>query len=140
MDNTKDTKDAPKAPTAADTAKDAGRTLQAMEAAKTPAEHDRASRTEDAPKAHPGTPAKPVADANPDEVLGMGDSWPNMISSAGLNPIQRARVEGAPLDGALGGTVLGPFAVRTPSREERLATRQTAATEKASKSKDKDNE
>jgi hypothetical protein len=114
------------APSAADLAKDAGRAPQAMEAAKTPAEHEKATRTEAPPKANPGTESKPKADANPDEVAGMGDSWPNMMSTAGLNAIQRARVEGTPMDGQLGGAVLSPREVRVPSREERLADRAAA--------------
>lgn len=127
-----------KAPSAADAAKEAGRTPQAMEAAKTPAQHEKASRTEDAPKANPGTENKPKADANPDEVAGMGDSWPNMLSTSGLNAIQRARVEGTPMDGALGSAVLGPQAVQTPSREERLADRRAADAAERGEKKEKE--
>ncbi len=124
-------------PSRAEAAESAGRTPQAMEAASTVEEHDAASRTEEPPKANPDTDAKPAADANADEVSGGSDSWPNYLSTAGLNPIQRARVEGTPIDGALGGAVLGPQATRTPSREERMADRRAADDAEAGKSKKK---
>lgn len=52
------------------------------------------------PIAHEGTPAKPAAEANASDVLG-SDSGPNYLSTAGLTPTQRARVEGTPVQGNL---------------------------------------
>lgn len=52
------------------------------------------------PKAHEGTPAKPAAAANASDVL-VSDSGPNYMSTAGLTPTQRARVEGSPVQGNL---------------------------------------
>lgn len=101
-----------------------GRQPQALEAAKTADEHAEASRTEDAPVPDKNTPKKGVAnDANPDEVAGASDSGPNYMSTAGLNAFQKARVNGTPIDGALGSAVLGAEATRTADRVERLRSR-----------------
>lgn len=101
MADTKDTKDTkaeePKA-------EDAGG-QQAMEKAEAKGDAkaiEAAARTEEAPEPDKDTPDKPVADANPTEVLGPSDSEPNQMSTRGLNPLQTARVEGTPTDGAGG--------------------------------------
>ena len=120
------------ADTAEEQAKAAGRSLQATERADTPKEQEKAARTEEPPKANPSAPDKPAADANPSEAVGEGDSWPNYMSKRGLNEIQKARVEGTPIDGALGATTLGVAATRTPTRDERRAA---AAQESAKRSR-----
>jgi hypothetical protein len=134
MANQKDEQKATAMPSRADLAEQAGRTPQVMEAAKTPAEHDKATLSEEPPKPNPDTEAKPAADANPDEVMGEGDSWPNYLSTAGLNARQKANVEGTPLDGANGGIVLGARATRVPDREERRAARMAEAQKSTKKS------
>lgn len=92
-------------PSAADAAEAEGRAAQATEKAADsgdPEKIEEAARTEEAPKPDPDTPKNPEASANPTEVLGPSDSEPNQMSTAGLNPIQRARVEGTPIDGTNG--------------------------------------
>jgi hypothetical protein len=95
------------------------------------------ARTEEAPKAAKGTPDHPAASANPDEVAGTTGS-PNMLQTEGLNPIQAARVQGTPIDGALGSHVLGAQATKTPSRTERVADRAAADAAEAGKKSSKD--
>lgn len=93
-------------------------------------------RDEGQVKPREGTPDKPVADANADEVLPGGDRF-NYLDTRGLTAAQAARINGTPLDGANGAVVLGPDATRTPDRGARLAaaTRERAAEEKKASKK-----
>jgi hypothetical protein len=126
-------KDEAKVPTAAEMAEAQGRTPQIAEEAG-PGDEE-AFRSEEPPRADSDTEDKPDADANADEVVGDSDSFPNYMSTAGLNAIQRARVEGTGIDGAHGAALLGIAETRVPDRTERMQDRRAADAAEAGKSR-----
>jgi hypothetical protein len=97
---------------------------------------------ESLPKPDPGTPRKPEASANPDEVLGPSSDEPNYLNTTGLTVAQSARVNGTPLDGTHGRATLGGAYQEPPDRGARFAAatradaQQRADKERAAAKKD----
>lgn len=86
---------------------------------------------------------KPAADVNPNEAVGEGRSWPNLMDTAPdaetgepLSFAQKARIEGTPLDGSLGFTATHEPTKRSDAHDDRGAFAGRARGKAADKKKD----